>query len=120
MSAGRFSSSRYQADDGSVYRIRVQPETLALNIGGANTAPSGAVDQNTSARVGGGNRQYGVKARSVTLAWDGAPPTGYAENELLRVPILTTALYNSITLDDDGTYLGAAVRVVGKNPERVR
>lgn len=120
MSSGNFVSSRYEADSGTIYRIRVQPETLAANVGGANTAPAGAIDGEGTVRVGGGNRKFGVKARSVTLAWAGEPPDDYAEGEYLRVPILTPARYNSISLGATGTYLGASVTVVGKNPERVR
>ena len=120
MSAGSFLSTRYEADSGTIYRIRVQPETVAASIGGANTAPAGAIDGESSARVGGGNRKIGVKARSVTVRWTGTPPTGYAENQLLRVPILTPARYSAIALGSTGTYLGIAVEVVGKNPERVR
>lgn len=120
MSSGNFVSSRYEADSGTIYRIRVQPETLSASIGGANTAPAGAIDGEGSARVGGGNRRFGVKARSVTLAWSETPPAGYAEGEYLRVPILTPARYAAITLGQSGTYLGVGVTVVGKNPERVR
>lgn len=122
MSAGVFERSRYEADNGDVHAIRVQPETIAATFGGtANNPPAGAVDQQVSARVGGGNRRYGVKARAVSVTWTGAPPAGYADDELLRVPILTPDLYDAITPNSTvGTYLGANVIVVGKLPERVR
>lgn len=121
MSSGSFlATGKYEADNGDIHRIRVQPETVAANIGGANSVPAGAVDQASSARVGGGNRQIGVKARSVTVRFTATVPDGYAENQLYRVPILTKALYDGITSGATGTYLGAAVVVVGKNPERVR
>lgn len=122
MSAGAFERSKYEADNGDIFAIRVQPETLAATFGGtANAAPTGAVDQQVSARVGGGNREIGIKARAVTVAWDGAPPTGYEPNQLLRVPILTKDLYDAITSNStSGSYLGAAVTVVGKLGERVR
>ncbi len=116
MSAGRFEQSRYQSNRGNIYRIRVQPETLALTVGGeANDPPAGAVDQESSARVSGGNNAIGVKARSVTLRWTGAVPTGYLANELLRVPILQESVWDNIDLDATGTYLGSAVVVVGKS-----
>lgn len=120
MSAGNFSNSKYEADSGTIYRIKVQPETVSASIGGANTAPAGTIDGEGSARVGGGNRQYGIKARSVTIRFTATPPDGYAENQTYRVPILTPTRYNAINIGTTGTYLGVACEVVGKNPERVR
>lgn len=121
MSAGNFVRSRYESDNGGVYRIRIQPETAAATIAGSvNAAPAGAIDQTVSARIGGGNRQIGVKARSVSIAWTGAPPAGYAANELVRVAVLTPAVYNGANLGDAVTYLGSSAEIVGKNPERVR
>ena len=120
MSSGTFSSSKYETDAGAIHRIRVQPETLLANVGGANSAPAGAIDTPGTVRVGGGNRQFGVKARSITVRWSTTPPTGYAENQYVRIPVLTKARYDGINAGDTGTYLGSAVTVVGKNPERVR
>lgn len=122
MSAGAFDRSKYEADNGDIYAVRVQPETLAATFGGtANAAPSGAVDQQVSARVGGGNRQIGIKTRAVSVAWTGGAPTGYKADEILRIPIMTKDLYDAITTNSTtGSYLGSAIQVVGKLPERVR
>lgn len=122
MSAGQFERTKYEADNGDIYPIRVQPETLAATFGGtANAAPTGAVDQQGLARVSGGNRRIGIKARSVTIAFTGTPPTGYEPNQLLRVPILTLDLYNAINPNSTtGSYLGVNVIVVGKNAQRGR
>lgn len=119
--AGPFAQgARYEADDGTVYRIRVQPETLAASIGGVNASAAGAVDGQGTVRVGGGNRKFGIKARAVSIRFTGTPPTGYDEGEILRVPIMTPTRYSSIALGTTGTYLGVACEVVGKSPERVR
>ena len=112
--------AKYEADDGTIYRIRVQPETLAASIGGVNASPGGSVDGQGTVRVGGGARQFGIRARSVSVRFTGTPPTGYDEGEILRVPILTPSRYASISLGTTGTYLGVPCEVVGKNPERVR
>lgn len=120
MSSGVFSSSKYETDAGAIHRIRVQPETLLANVGGANSAPSGAIDTPGTVRVGGGNRAFGIKARSVTVRWTSAAPTDYADNQYIRIPVLTKTLYDSINPGDTGTYLSTNVTVVGKNPERVR
>lgn len=121
MSSGAFlATGKYEADDGGIYRIRVQPETVAANIGSANAVPAGAVDSTGSVRVGGGNRQIGIKARSVTVRFTETVPEDYAPGQLYRIPILTPAVYDAIQPGSTGTYLGSAVVVVGKNPERVR
>lgn len=122
MSSGKFSRSKYEADSDTVYSIRVQPETLTASIGGsANTAPAGAVTGEGSVRVGGGNRQIGIKARAVTIAWnDGAAPEDYDENSTVRIPILTKARYAAINIGAAVTYNGGTGVVVGKSPERVR
>ena len=120
MSSGAFNTSKYEADSGTIYNCRVQPETLAANIGGANTAPAGAVDGEGSARIGGGNRQIGIKARSVTVKWTSTAPDNYKEGQLIRIPIMTKARYDAINIGATGTYLSTNVTVVGKNPERVR
>lgn len=122
MSAGSFLRTRYEADNGEIYPIRIQPETAQATLGsGANNAPAAAATQSVSARVGGGNRQLGLKARSVTVEFTGTPPTGYAPNQSLRIPVLTPAVYNAISPNSTvGSYLGADIIVIGKNPERIR
>lgn len=122
MSAGAFVLSRYEADNGQVLPVRVQPETVALNVGGgANAAPTGTLTAGaTFARVSGGNRRYGVKCRSVTIRFTGALPAGYETGRPLRLPVLTLARYNGITVGGSGAYLGQPIVVLGKSAERSR
>lgn len=120
MSSGAFTRSKYEADDGTILAIRVQPETLLANIGGANTAPAGAVNGLGSAKARGGRREIGVKARRVTVAFTATVPDNYKEGTLLQIPILTKTLYDSIGVNATGTYLGQPVEVVGKTAESVR
>lgn len=120
MSAGSFEYSKYESNAGNVYRIRVQPETLALDIGGnTNTPPAGDIDSEGTVKVSGGKRSFGVIPRSVSLAFTGALPDGYSGDNV-RVPILTQATYDAISSSATGTYLGVGVEVVGKSPEQVR
>lgn len=120
MSAGQFVSSRYTTNDGGVCPCRVQPETLALVIDGVtNAATTDAIDQEASALMSGGKRQFGVIARTVTIEWTAAPPEGYDPNQLLTVPCLQQAIYNGAKKDTTGTYLGVGVKVKGRSPERV-
>lgn len=123
MSAGEFVRSRYELDTGNgggIARCLVQPETLACEINSvANAAPSGAVDLPNSARMLGPRRGLGINSRYVTLEWTGTPPTGYSGDNV-RIPVLQESTFAAWQNDATGTYLGAGVRVVGRNPERVR
>jgi hypothetical protein len=118
MSAGAFSvTARYTcSEDDNIYRIKVQPETITT----WNANSAGVVSGTGSVRVGGGNRQIGIKARSATLRWAAAPPAGYLANGLIRVPILTEGAYDALSLGATVQYLGTDAIVISKNPERVR
>lgn len=121
MSAGAFVSSKYQADQGGIFRIRIQPETAVTTLGvNSNTAPSGSIDQIASARARGSKRRIGVTARTVTLKPVGSAPAGYKDGQSLVVPVLTPVVYNAVNLGDEATYLGVPYLVSGKSPERVR
>lgn len=121
MSAGVFTISKYEADSGDIHPIRVQPETIAANLGTANSAPTAAVDNELFARVGGGNRAYGVRARYATVRFTGAAPEGYAPNTTLKIPVLTEATFDQIVPGQStGTYLGSAIVVVSKVRESGR
>lgn len=120
MSAGVFSRSKYETNAGTILNARVQPETLAANIGAVNAAPAGAVNGLGSAKMRGGSREIGVKARRVTVAFTGAVPDGYKPNSVVSIPIMTPAVYNGISVGTTGTYLGVAVVVIGTRAESVR
>lgn len=116
MSAGNFVRSFYQLNNGQIARIRVQPETIS----GFNVPAAGPATVPGSARVSGGNRRIGIKARSITLRWVGAPPTGYAVEDVIRIPILQESVWDGLNDGDTVSYLGANAEVVGRQPERVR
>lgn len=123
MSAGNFIFSRYQATSlpgDPVMIARIQPETQDLVLGGANNEPGGAtVTLPLRVNISGGNNALGVKPRTVTLRWITDVPANYAPNGVLRVPILSQALWDAVDPGiTTGTYLGGTVRVVGKAPER--
>ena len=120
MSAGEFVRSRYESNAGNIHPIRVQPETIAAEIGSANAAPAAGVDVAISAKVSGGRRELGLIARKVRLAFTAAPPAGYAEDSIVTIPILTPAVFNAIAVGQTGTYQGVAVEVVGTTPETSR
>lgn len=116
MSSGAFSLSKYEADDGTIHPIRIQPETIIANF---NAAPTGATTSGIRAKVSGSRRTYGVHARLVRLTWtDPAQvPDGYKVGGTIALPILTAARYAAIKVGDATTYLGKGATVVGKTPE---
>jgi len=122
MSAGAFARSKYSCTDtGLVHPIRVQPETLLASIGGtANSAPSGNVSSNISARVSAGRRTLGIVARSVVLAAPSSgQPTNYQPGGTTRIPALTQAFYDKAVKGATCTYLSVSYEVVSRSPEVV-
>lgn len=120
MSAGSFVRSKYEADNGDIHPIRVQPETLTANLGAANSAPVSDVDVSLFASARKSKRSYGLGARTVRVRFTATAPTGYAQNQILSVPVLTPATYLAAQTAQTGTYLGVAVEIVGTSPESRR
>jgi hypothetical protein len=122
MSAGAFViGGKYQADDSKIYNVRVQPETVAADIGGTNALPSGNITAGLpSAQVGSGRKTIGVHCRGVRVRFTGTVPDGYLPRSITFIPILTKARFDAITRGTTGTYLDNDVVVVGKVPETIR
>jgi len=123
MSAGAFNREFYEMsteNGGFILSCRVQPETLAAEINSvSNDGAEGPADAPGSATISQGRRTAGVNMRYVTLAWTATPPTGYSGDNV-RIPVLTPATFASWGLGETGTYLGAAVEVVGRVGETVK
>ena len=121
MSSGNFIVQTYEASFGTFFMpCRVQPETLLLTNGTeANNGATNAINLSLFARARKGNSEYGVGMRSITISWDGAPPTDYS-GDSLTVPVLTQAAFDSYTIGSAVTYLDTAATVVGRKPETVR
>jgi len=118
MSAGAFINGFYESNNGRIYRAKLQPETAALVIGGVtNVVPAGPATEEISATLGSGNDRGRMYARSVTVAFTGAIPSGYS-GDPVRVPLLTPAPFNAAVPGAAGTYLGESVTVVGRRAER--
>lgn len=114
MSAGAFLISVYETDSGAFMPITVQPETLTLNInGGVNAAAAGPADDSFgSARVSGGDRQIGLKARSVSIKFT-AVKTGYKAESTITLPVLRKSVHDAYSKGQTGTYLDTPCIVVG-------
>ena len=121
MSAGQFSRTFYECDNGDICPIRVQPETLTASFNGvANAAVAGPATRDNFIQVNKGRREYGTGARCVTAEWDGAAPTGYDDRGTIKIAVPDPAVFNGITLLSAGVYLGANITVIGKSPENTR
>ena len=120
MSAGNFVTTKYEMDDGTVVPFRAQPETLLLTDGTvSNDPPGGDVTLSLFAKANKGTKEYGIGTRSLTLSWNGSPPTDYADDNI-RVSIMQIATFNAINVGDSVTYLSTAATVVSKKGEQLR
>lgn len=120
MSAGGFNTTRYQANNGVIHPIRIQPETAALVIGGTTNTikavEAGETKSQISARVNGSRRGFGLFTRIVRVQFgdtDGAAPDGYQTGGTISLPILTSDFYDAISAGDTGTYLDKVITVTG-------
>lgn len=120
MSSGPFQRTFYELNNGEIAAIRVQPETLALTLGGtANAAPAGPASVPSSAVVSRGRRSRGINARLVRIVFD-TPPAGYKADSVITLPWLQDTSFDNLEPNDTGTYLGSAVTLIGKTAEAVR
>ena len=120
MSSCNFVRSKYESTSGNIYACSVPPETLLWVLDGtAKDEPAGSVDTEPSAYMSSSTRRFGVNARTVRLAWTGSPPPGYDAAGVIRVPIMTPALFNSFSGGPAGSFLAAGVEVVGKTNEKI-
>lgn len=121
MSAGAYVTTRYATNAGEIHPIRLQPETLALSIGGtANAAPTGALTRRLRATVSRSNGANGLKPRAVTIRFTAAPPAGYKADQTFTIPVLQAALWDSAIEGTTAEYLGVAAQVVSTSPESLR
>lgn len=126
MSAGpTLEGARYESNNGIVFPIRIQPETITLNLNSVtNALPSAQVTLDVpSARVGAGRNSFGVNARLVRITFTAAVPPGYLENGVITLPVLTLTAYNAYTRGTTGTYnlngTDYAVKWAGRSPEKI-
>ena len=126
MSAGTFNRSRYEDDNGNIWRVKVQPETEGLTIASvANAPPGGSAPAGfPSACVSAGRNTCGVNARLCRIRFTNTIPPGYKPTGTITLPILSLAAKTAFTLDATGTYTleGTAydVEIVGLTPESIK
>ena len=123
MSQGSFQIVNYGSNKlSTVHPIRIQPETLTLNIGGvSNSAPPGSAVL-PSAQVSQGKRKKGLNARTVTFKFtEGSEPTGYKPEYPITLPWLeNNAAFNGAFAGQTGSYQGQDIVIVGTANETAR
>lgn len=124
MSAGVFQTALYSSNiTGTIHPIRIQPETLALSLGGTANAAATGTAVLPSAQVSKGKRSIGINARTVTVKFTSAnAPDGYKADSPITVPWLqnNAAFLNAVPGVTAVSYLGETAILVGKSPEFVR
>lgn len=123
MSSGPFIKSFYSSNKtGLVHPIRIQPETLALSVGGtANTAAAGPSTSPLSAQVSQGKRSLGLNARTVTFKILSAGTSGLQVGGTISLPWLAGAAgFDSFAAGDAIEYQGATGEVVGTSSETAK
>lgn len=123
MSAGSFEPAKYEAISGTIYPARAQPETKELTIGGqANPYPVAAATTGVSRiRLRKSKRAFGpaIRTATVVLTADGTGETAeYQSGTTHVIPIFAQATYDAYEVDQVGTYLGIACRLVGLFPSK--
>lgn len=111
---GPFIKSKYEANNGDIYAIRIQPETIIASV---NPAPTGAVDQPLYARVSGSRQGYGMFARVARFGRTVGTGDDSAQ-QYVTIPILTPTAFGDLNSESTITYNGDTYTYVGGTDEK--
>lgn len=109
-----FSDTKYEADSGSIHKLRLQPKILAA----AGTPPTGDVDSDILPKVSKSNGEYGIRPRYVR----GSTIIGTSPNDFrkyIKVPVLTPTAFASagFQLNASITVDSVAYTIISRFPE---
>lgn len=121
MSAGSFLRSKYEClATGQIHPIRVQQETVDLNVAAVdNDPPAGALSSPVSAQVSRSRRALGINARTVTIVFRTAAPTGYKVGSPITLPWLSAFPDPGFIRGQTATYLATTAELVSFAEEKV-
>lgn len=112
---GPFTLSKYESDEGTIYPIKVQPETITT----FNAEPSGSVTGKLFVKVSNHKRSYGISPRRVTLGIEvGTAPL--QATKYLTLPILSKASFDALVIGQTASYDGQSWKVQSKIKESGR
>lgn len=120
MSVGPFIDAKYQNNGGNVQAIRIQPETLTLNIGGVDNAePAAEINSPRGVSASGKRSILFTGARRVGIRITGGTAP-FAVGTVHYIPVLTPAAFQDMVepRSQTGTYQGQACVCIGGSPER--
>ena len=121
MSSGAFETGRYDCTKtGGIHKIKVQPETKTLSLGGqANAYATDPIDSVPSAKVSSSKRKIGITPRTVTIKMTAAG-AGLSVGSVIRLPWFVGSTWNGLADGAVGTYQTFACELVGTGPESVK
>jgi len=123
MSQGAFVIVGYRRDSGgTTHSIRIQPETLALRIGGTLNLSSSFARISPSALADPTRSRAGIYARMLHFKFaPGQTPEGYSPGGTHSLPwLIDNGAFRGVVRGSTGSYLGRPVVFVGKSLEVVR
>jgi len=113
------SVKKYEADSGSIHRIRLGKFNAAVT---SNTEPTAVVNSNIRVKISKSNREFGLRPRTIGLTrvvTAGSGETELTVTKRASLPVLTPAVYVSTTFAIGQTITINAVvwTIASKNPE---
>ena len=120
MSQGKFEQGVYEADSGELHVIRYQPETSQATFQTIpNSINSGAATSPFWAKITKSKREYGLNVRKVRCRWTSTAPAGYKPTATFDIVVFQPSVFNGITINSGGLYLGEGIQVIGKTSESI-
>lgn len=113
--------SKYKTDGGQIFPVLINPQTELLGFGSQTNSPTAlepTTDVSLAIRKDVG--ENGITSRKIYVIWATEPPLGYAKGRGFYIPILTPELFLAIKKGQVGEYIGTAIVVRQKLPERFR
>ena len=118
MSAGNFNNYNYIDDNGVTHFVRLQPETLSLDIGGVvNNEPTATPDEFTyTLNTKESRKKNGIHAREINIRLTADGGAGklveYAAGTTHAITWLDPTTFPSVVKNQTGTYQGIPCVVV--------
>ena len=107
-----FETIGYQANDGEIYKLKIDSSAVTAAGGSAGSPTSQVFVKNSK-----GNREYGIRPRQIILA-DIEFTTGGRKASVYRyLPVTTEAAWNGFDEDGSVSINGTTYSVVGKRDE---
>jgi len=113
------SVKKYEADSGSIHRIRLGKFNAAVT---SNTEPTAVVNSNIRVKISKSNREFGLRPRTIGLTRVVEAQSGdleFAVTYRARLPVLTQTVFDStpFAIGQTITINSIVWTIASKNPE---